>query len=108
MNIDYKEVGSRMSKRRKELGLKQYEVCEMIDVNYKYISNLETGRSAPSLDVIMRLCDALQTTPDYFLLGSDKGEAAISDKTLTEKISVLDPKSKAIVNGVIDLLNDYR
>ena len=108
MNIDYKEVGRRMSKRRKELGLKQYQVCEMIDVNYKYISNLETGRSAPSLDVIMRLCEALQTTPDYFLLGSDKGETVISDNTLIEKISVLDSKSKAIVSGVIDLLNDYR
>lgn len=108
MNIDYKEVGRRMSKRRKELGLKQYQVCEMIDVNYKYISNLETGRSAPSLDVIMRLCEALQTTPDYLLLGSDKGESMVSDKTLIEKISVLDPKSKAIVSGVIDLLNDYR
>ena len=108
MNIDYKEVGRRMSKRRKELGLKQYQVCEMIDVNYKYISNLETGRSAPSLDVIMRLCEALQTTPDYFLLGSDKGKTVISDSTLLEKISVLDSKSKAIVSGVIDLLNDYR
>lgn len=108
MNIDYKEVGRRMSKRRKELGLKQYQVCEMIDVNYKYISNLETGRSAPSLEVIMRLCEALQTTPDYFLVGSDRGERIVSDKTLIEKISDLDPKSKAIVSGVIDLLNDYR
>lgn len=108
MNIDYKEVGRRMSKRRKELGLKQYQVCEMIDVNYKYISNLETGRSVPSLDVIMRLCEALQTTPDYLLLGSDKGERIVSDKTLTEKISALDTKGKAIVSGVIDLLNDYR
>lgn len=108
MNIDYKEVGRRMSKRRKELGLKQYQVCEMIDVNYKYISNLETGRSVPSLDVIMRLCEALQTTPDYLLLGSDKGERIVSDKTLIERISALDSKSKAIVSGVIDLLNDYR
>lgn len=108
MDIDYKEVGRRMSKRRKELGLKQYQVCEMIDVNYKYISNLETGRSAPSLEVIMRLCEALQTTPDYFLVGSDKSYNLISDKTLIEKISGLDPKSKAIVSGVIDLLNDYR
>lgn len=108
MNIDYKEVGRRMSKRRKELGLKQYQVCEMIDVNYKYISNLETGRSAPSLEVIMRLCEALQTTPDYFLVGSDRDERIVSDKTLIEKISDLDSKNKAIVSGVIDLLNDYR
>lgn len=49
MKIDYTALGKRIAKRRKELGLKQYEVCELIDVNYKYLSNIETGRSAPSL-----------------------------------------------------------
>ncbi len=108
MNIDYREVGRRMSKRRKELGLKQYQVCEMIDVNYKYISNLETGRSAPSLEVIMKLCDALQTTPDYLLLGTDQSEDDVTDKELTDKIKALDSKSRLIVSGLIDLLNAHR
>lgn len=108
MNIDYKEVGRRMSKRRKELGLKQYQVCEMIDVNYKYISNLETGRSAPSLEVIMKLCDALQTTPDYLLLGTDRPENDVTDMELTDKIKALDSKNRLIVSGLIDLLNAHR
>ncbi len=108
MNIDYKEVGRRMSKRRKELGLKQYQVCEMIDVNYKYISNLETGRSAPSLEVIMKLCDALQTTPDYLLLGTDRPGDDVTDKELTDKIKALDSNSRLIVSGLIDLLNAHR
>ena len=56
MKIDYTALGKRIAKRRKELGLKQYEVCELIDVNYKYLSNIETGRSAPSLELIMSLC----------------------------------------------------
>ncbi len=80
----------------------------MIDVNYKYISNLETGRSAPSLEVIMKLCDALQTTPDYLLLGTDRPESDIADKELAEKINVLDSKSRLIVSGLIDLLNAHR
>ena len=69
MSIDFKEVGRRISKCRRKAGLKQYQICEMIDVNYKYISNLETGRSAPSLGLIIKLCDVLHTTPDYLLLG---------------------------------------
>ncbi len=104
MDIDYKEVGRRMAKRRKELGLKQYEVCELINVNYKYISNLETGRSVPSLEVIMNLCEALQTTPDYLLLGAESSNSALTDSALSEKISKLDAKSKRIVTGMIDLL----
>lgn len=83
MSIDYCEIGKRIAKRRKELNLKQYELCEMIDVNYKYISNLETGRSAPSLELIMRLCEALQTNPDYFLSGTERGISI--DKRISEK-----------------------
>ena len=34
MSINFKEVGERISKCRRKAGLKQYQVCEMIDVNY--------------------------------------------------------------------------
>ena len=104
MNIDYREVGRRMAKRRKELGLTQYQVCEKIDVNYKYISNLETGRSAPSLEMLMDICTALKTTPDYLLLGT---EVNISNDTLADKISRLDSKSKLLLNDIIDTIKKY-
>ncbi len=102
MDINYKEIGRRIAKRRKELGLKQYEVCEMIDVNYKYISNLETGRSAPSLELIMNLCNALQTTPDYFLTGTERNRSI--DKNITEKISSLSSENKNLLDGIVDVM----
>ena len=106
MELDYKEIGKRMAKRRKELGLKQYEVCEMIDVNYKYISNLETGRSAPSLEVVMALCEALGTTPDYLLLGIEHNSGGVTDSELLGKISRLSPKNRRLLCGIIDLMNE--
>ncbi len=104
MNIDYKKVGARIAKRRKELGLKQYEVCEMVDVNYKYLSNLETGRSSPSLELIMSLCEALQTSPDYFLVGTESDR--LIDKGIEEKIGKLTESNKRLINGIIDLMLD--
>lgn len=106
MELDYKEIGKRMAKRRRELGLKQYKVCEMIDVNYKYISNLETGRSAPSLEVIMRLCGALQTTPDYLLLGIEREGGEVTDIELYRKIMNLDGQKRRLLNGFLDLLGE--
>lgn len=106
MDINYSEVGKRMAKRRKELGLKQYQVCEMINVNYKYISNLETGRSVPSLEVIMNLCEALQTTPDYLLLGTLSDGGIITDKSIMDSISRLSPKNKKLLLGMIELLEE--
>ena len=102
MIIDYKKVGGRIAKRRKELGLKQYEVCEKINVNYKYISNLETGRSAPSLELIMSLCEVLQTNPDYFLVGTEINQNI--DKNITDKINNLSDDNKGLISGIIDLM----
>lgn len=107
MKIDYVEIGRRIAARRKELGLKQYEVCELIDVNYKYISNIETGRSAPSLETVMNLCEALQTTPDSLLMGAATPEYKLPDRRLAEKINMLDLKGKQLLSGIVDLLNDY-
>ena len=70
MTLDYTEIGQRIARRRKELGLKQSEVEEKADLGYKYLSNIERSISIPSVEVIMRLAVALDTTPDEFLIGT--------------------------------------
>lgn len=74
MEIDYSEIGKRIARRRKELGLKQAEVCERAGINDKYLSCIERATSIPSLEVVMRLALALDTTPDEFLTGSVRYE----------------------------------
>lgn len=76
MNIDYKLIGKRIAHRRKSLGLKQSEVEEHAEIGYKYLSSIERGLSIPSIEVVMRLAAALDTTPDTFLVGSARQETA--------------------------------
>lgn len=70
MELDYTEIGKRIARRRKELGLRQVEVCERAEINDKYLSCIERATSIPSLEVLMKLALALNTTPDEFLTGS--------------------------------------
>lgn len=74
MELDYTEIGRRIARRRKELGLRQVQVCERAGINDKYLSCIERATSIPSLDVIMKLALALDTTPDEFLTGSVRYE----------------------------------
>lgn len=74
MKLDYKEIGRRIARRRKQLGLKQAAVEELADLGDKYLSSIETGKSIPSTEVIMRLALALDTTPDEFLVGTARHE----------------------------------
>ena len=107
MTLDFKQIGARIAQRRRELGYKQYEVCDMINVNSKYLSNIETGRSAPSLDTIMLLCEYLQITPDYILLG--KNIPATSDyiQNIFEKLRTLDDNDRQVILEMIDILEKY-
>ena len=74
MELDYSEIGRRIARRRKELGLRQVQVCERAGMNDKYLSCIERATSIPSLEVIMKLALALDTTPDEFLTGSIRYE----------------------------------
>lgn len=74
MELDYSEIGRRIARRRKDLGLRQVQVCERAGINDKYLSCIERATSIPSLEVIMKLALALDTTPDEFLTGSIRYE----------------------------------
>lgn len=74
MELDYSEIGKRIARRRKELGLRQVQVCERAGINDKYLSCIERATSIPSLEVVMKLALALDTTPDEFLTGSVRYE----------------------------------
>lgn len=74
MALDYTEIGRRIARRRRELGLRQVEVCDRADIHDKYLSCIERATSIPSLEVIMKLALALDTTPDEFLIGSARYE----------------------------------
>ena len=63
MELDYTVIGKNIARRRKKLGLKQAEVEEMADIGQKYLTNIERAVSIPSIEVVMRLAAALDTTP---------------------------------------------
>lgn len=75
MELDYAQIGKHIAARRKELGLKQTEVCDKAGINDKYLSCIERATSIPSLEVVIRLAQALDTTPDFFLVDSARHES---------------------------------
>lgn len=70
MKPDYTLIGVRIRKRRRKIGLTQEEVAELADISPQYMSNIERAVSIPSVEVVMRLALALDTTPDEFLVGA--------------------------------------
>jgi len=107
MELDYAEIGRRIAKRRKELGLKQAEVCERAGINDKYLSCIERATSIPSLEVTMKLALALETTPDEFLVGSIRyGEEQWRD--VAEQLKSMNPKQLALAKSFLTWLSSEK
>ena len=108
MYVDYKELGKRIAKRRKELGLKQYQVSEKAELSDKYISCIETAKSIPSIDVLVKICRALETTPDTLLLGAvSNTNSAEYERQLVAKLSKLDPEARHLAVDMLDRFVQY-
>ncbi len=101
MAIDYIEIGERIAKRRRALGLKQREAAERADITDNYLSNIERAVSIPSLDVLMRLCDALETTPDALLLGTSLYGREEQWQSICEQVRGLAPKQLELVRSFL-------
>ena len=107
MKLDYKQIGLNIARRRKELHLKQVEVCEKADLNDKYLSCIETARSIPSLEVFLRICNALETTPDKLLVGSVyQPEFSEKSTAFTEKFQNLSSDNQKLCLAFMDMLSD--
>lgn len=106
--VDYKVLGKRMAKRRRELGLKQYQVSERAGLSDKYISCIETAKSIPSIDVLVRICDALETTPDMLLLGAVcNTENESYERQIAGKLRKLDAPARKLALEVLDKFIQY-
>lgn len=60
-------LGERLKLARKAAGLSQRELAGKVGVSAMAISHYERGENWPSSDVLLRLSEALEVRPDYFL-----------------------------------------
>ena len=100
MTLDYKEIGRRIAYRRKALGLKQAQVSERAEISEQYLSNIERSVSIPSIEVVMRIAEALETTPDEFLVGTGRHEGE-EWRSVAEGLRTLTPGQLSLVEQFI-------
>ena len=68
--MDCQSIGSRVRHHRKLNGLSQEELAEQLETNRVYISNIERGEAAPSLEMLLRIANVLNVSADDLLAGN--------------------------------------
>lgn len=96
-----REIGSRVSARRRELRFTQEQLAERMEVSPQMISNLEKGKKAIRPENLLRLSEVLCISTDYILTGR-RSEAETSDAFL--RFSQLNARHQRIIEELIDSL----
>lgn len=68
--INYKSIGNRIKKARRDQGMTQEMLSELINVTPTHISRIENGSSSPSLQTLVDICNALDITIDDLMQDS--------------------------------------
>ena len=67
MPVDYESIGRRIKHYRTEKRMSQEALAEATMITFKHLSNIETGRRYPSLEIIIGIANALDVSADDLL-----------------------------------------
>lgn len=62
----YQQFGLNVNYYRKKKRLSQTQLAELVDIHRTYVSAIELGKVGVSFDILFKLAEALDTTPNKF------------------------------------------
>lgn len=95
-------MGRRIRLRRRELGLTQNRLAELLEVSNNHLSAIENGREKPSLEKFVLLCELLKTTPDFLLLGNL--HSCNVSQNISDNLRLCDIDDIKLVGQIVELL----
>lgn len=98
-----KNMGQRLSLKRKQLGITQEKLAEQMQVSIQMISNMEQGKKAIRPENLVKVCDILNISADYVLAGKIIEKDA---SELTNKILNLSDRDLSLVETIVDFLDE--
>lgn len=97
------QIGERIRKSREIAGFTQEKLSEYVSVSLQYISDLERGIVGTSIPTMIKLCNTLNVSSDYILLGREYAND-LSD--IVNRLSYLSSEQLKIVEDGINVLLD--
>lgn len=90
------DVGQRLAALRKERGITQVELAELLDVTQSMVSDYEKGIIRLHGEVIVQLTKILRVSADELLgiKGTSKKNGAIKNRRLSRRIQAIDDLPK--------------
>ncbi len=105
-----KHIGIIIKQLREKKGITQTQIAELINMHRSNYSRVESGDRDLSIDAIKKLAEYFNMTIDDIVNFDDSKtpkEITIENKTLTEKIKLIDELSKEEQSMVFKMIDSF-
>lgn len=105
---DFRAFGLAIKEARKKQGLTREQVGAMIEIDPRYLTNIENKGQHPSLQVLYDLVSLLNVSVDEFFLSSDSLAKSSRRRQLESKIDNFTDTDLVIMESVADGIVKYK
>jgi len=102
--MDFKQGGQAIQRIRKERGMTQEQLGELVDVAPNSISRIERGLLIPALPTLVDICNALGTGADSILAAYVAVDTPIRWAPLAEKLEGVELEKQHKIETILDCL----
>lgn len=104
IELNLKSIGSNIRQYRKQKNLSQEELAELIEVSSTYISQIELGKKLPSLDIFVKLLNAIDASADLVLAEVIISSYSFKVSELNERMKDLPIENQKLIYSVVDTM----
>ena len=105
---DFRAFGLAIKEARKKQGLTREQVGAMIEIDPRYLTNIENKGQHPSLQVLYDLVSLLNVSVDEFFLSSDSLAKSSKRRQFESKIDNFTDADLVIMESVADGIVKYK
>ena len=100
--MDKTALGKRLREARLKKGYTQRALAAQAEIGEVYLGEIERGLKMPSMNIFIKITEALQISADYILRDDlTSGSVFIFDE-ITEKLKDLTPQQRKTATEILD------
>ena len=100
--MDKSALGKKLREIRQKKGYTQHALAEIAGIGNVYLGEIERGIKMPSLNIFIKLIEALDVSADYILRDEvTSGKEYIYDE-ITQRLKDLTPKQRKTAADILD------
>ena len=100
-DVDYNQIGKRIKQHRQKVHLTQEQLAEKAEVATSTIAHAENGTSKPSLPLLLKIANILNTSLDQLVCDSLPVIDCYIDKDISDLLDDCNATEKQILRDII-------